>query len=124
MPRARLVLGINAGTSGCLYRFTRGNLGRADQESGFIAGMLENLGEHVRECLRRAEESAERAKREPNLDIQRDFLEMEGRWLKLALSFQFLERLGSFTRNNNQKRTELSRRLEQLNHAIKGENKP
>ena len=35
--------------------------------------MLENLGEHVRECLRRAEESTERAKREPNPDIQRDF---------------------------------------------------
>jgi hypothetical protein len=51
--------------------------------------MLENLGEHVLECLRRAEESAERAKREPNPDIQRDFLEMEGRWLRLALSYQF-----------------------------------
>ena len=86
--------------------------------------MLENLGEHVRECLRRAEESAERAKREPNPDIQRDFLEMEGRWLRLASSYQFLERLGSFTSYNNQKRTELSRRLEQLNRVVKGENKP
>ena len=51
--------------------------------------MLENLGEHVRECLRRAEESAERAKREPNPDIQRDFLEMEGRWLKLLQAISF-----------------------------------
>jgi len=86
--------------------------------------MLENLGEHVRECLRRAEESAERAKREPNPDIQRDFLEMEGRWLRLALSYQFLERLGSSTSYNNQKRAELSRRLQQLSRVIKGENKP
>ena len=86
--------------------------------------MLENVSEHVRECLRRAEESAGRAKRESNPDIQRDFLEMEGRWLKLALSYQFLERLGSFTSYNNQKRTELSRRLEQLNRVVKGENKP
>jgi hypothetical protein len=48
--------------------------------------MLENLDQEVRECLRRAEESAERAKRAPNPDIRRDFLEMEGRWLKLARS--------------------------------------
>jgi hypothetical protein len=54
---------------------------------------LENLRQHVRECLRRAEESAERAKRAPNPDIRRDFLEIEGRWLKLARSYQFLEQL-------------------------------
>ena len=58
--------------------------------------MLENLDQQVRECLRRAEESAERAKRAPNPDIRRDFLEMEGRWLNLARNYQFLERLGSF----------------------------
>jgi hypothetical protein len=63
---------------------------------------LENLDQQVRECLRRAEESAERAKRAPNPDIRRDFLEMEGRWLKLARSYQFLERLGSFATYNNE----------------------
>ena len=50
-----------------------------------------------------AEESAERAKRAPNPDIRLDFLEMEGRWLKLARSYQFLERLGSFTTYNNER---------------------
>ncbi len=89
-----------------------------------VPAMLENLGQQVRECLRRAEESAERAKREPNPDIRRDFLEMEGRWLKLARSYQFLERLGSFTTFNNERRTELSRRLEQLNWVIKGDRGP
>jgi hypothetical protein len=86
--------------------------------------MLENLDQEVRECLRRAEESAERAKRAPNPDIRRDFLEMEGRWLKLARSYQFLERLGSFTTYNNERRTELSRRLAQFNRVIKGDHKP
>src|SRR4029079_2904991 len=92
------------------------------QNLGVSAAMLENLGEHVLECLRRAEESAERAKREPNPDIQRDFLEMEGRWLRLALSYQFLEQLGSFTSYNNQNRAQISRMLEQLSRVIKGEN--
>jgi hypothetical protein len=86
--------------------------------------MLENLDQQVRECLRRAEESAERAKRAPNPDIRRDFLEMEDRWLKLARNYQFLERLGSFRAYNNERRTELSRRLEQFNRVIKGGDKP
>jgi hypothetical protein len=84
--------------------------------------MLQNISEHVRECLRRAEESAKRAKHEPNPILQQDFLEMEGRWLRLALSYQFLERLGSFTSHNNEKRAELSRRLEQLNRLLKDGN--
>jgi hypothetical protein len=84
--------------------------------------MLENLSEQVRECLRRAEDCAERAKREPNSSFKCDFLEMEGRWLKLARSYQFLEQLSSFTTYNNQKQTELSARLEQLNCLLgKGE---
>ena len=84
--------------------------------------MLENLSEQVRECLRRAEDCTERAKREPNPSFKCDFLEMEGRWLKLARSYQFLEQLSSFTTYNNQKQTELSARLEQLNRLLgKGE---
>jgi hypothetical protein len=42
----------------------------------------------------------------------------------LARSYQFLEQLSSFTTYNNQKRTELSTRLEQLNRVLgKGERK-
>ena len=40
------------------------NLDRSNQRVWAIAAMLENLGDHVRERLRRAEESAEGAKRE------------------------------------------------------------
>ncbi|PWT82634.1 MAG: hypothetical protein C5B58_07905 [Acidobacteria bacterium] len=68
--------------------------------------MLENLSEQVRECLRRAEDCAERLKRELNPDSKKDFLEMEDRWLKLARSYQFLDQLSSFTTYNNQKQTE------------------
>ena len=62
--------------------------------------MLENLSEQVRDCLRRAEDCAERAKREPNPSFKCDLLEMERRWLKLARSYQFLEQLSSFTTYN------------------------
>jgi hypothetical protein len=80
--------------------------------------MLENLSEQVLDCLRSAEESAERAKQEPSPCIRRDLLEMERRWLKLARSYQTLGQLGMFTTYNNQRRTELSRRLELLNRML------
>ena len=76
--------------------------------------MLQKVSERVRECLQRADESAERAKRERNPSIQRDFLEMQDRWLKLAQSYQFLEQLETFTTHNQKGQTELSRRLDQL----------
>src|SRR5215475_7589367 len=80
--------------------------------------MLQNVNQQVLECLRRADDCAERAKREPNPSLQQDFLEMENRWLKLARSYQFLEQLGLFTAHNNQRRSELSRRLGQLNRFL------
>jgi hypothetical protein len=49
------------------------------------------LSEQVRECLRHADDCAERAKREPNPDIQREFLEIENCWLKQACSYELLE---------------------------------
>ena len=89
-----------------------------------VTDMLENLSEQVRECLRRAEDCAERAKREPHPSLKRDFLEMEERWLKLSRSYQFLDQLSSFTTHNSQMRTELSARLEQLHSVLgKGERK-
>ena len=55
--------------------------------------MLANLSAEVRECLRHAEDCAERAKMEPSPALQRDYIEMERRWLKLARSYQLCERL-------------------------------
>jgi hypothetical protein len=76
--------------------------------------MLANLSAEVRECLRHAEDCAERAKTEPNPALQRDYIEMEKRWLKLARSYQLFERLQTFSTHQ---RGELSDRLEQLKLA-------
>jgi hypothetical protein len=80
--------------------------------------MLQKLSERVRECLRHADDYAERAKREPNPDIRGEFLEMENRWLKQACSYQLLEQLAFFTTHNNQNRAELSRRLARLDRLV------
>ena len=70
--------------------------------------MLANLSAEVRECVWHAEDCSERAKIEPNPAIQRDYLEMERRWLKLA------ERMRTFSVHEDRQRGELSDRLEQL----------
>ena len=80
--------------------------------------MLANLSPEVRECLSHAEDCAERAKIEPNPAIQRDFIEMERRWLKLARNYQLFERLQTFSAHQEQKRGELSDRLEQLKRKL------
>lgn len=83
---------------------------------GISQVMLENLTKDVQECLRRARDCAERAKSEPDPAIQRDFFDMEGRWLKLARSFQFLEQLQTGSAHNGV--GELSDRLDQLNQRL------
>jgi hypothetical protein len=44
-------------------------------------------------CLHHAEKCARRAKIEPDPNLARDFLNMERRWLNLALSHAFAKRL-------------------------------
>ena len=80
--------------------------------------MLANLSAEVRECLRHAEDCAERAKIEPSPALQRDYIEMERRWLKLARSYQLCERLQAFSAYDEQQRRELSDRLEQLKRKL------
>jgi hypothetical protein len=80
--------------------------------------MLANLSAEVRECLWHAEDCSERAKREPNPAIQRDYMEMERRWLKLARSYQSFERIQTFSAHEEQQRGELSDRLEQLKRKL------
>ena len=79
--------------------------------------MLENLSAEVRACLRHAENCAERAKAEPDPALQRDFIEMERRWVQLARSYLSFERLQTFPPYREQQRGELSDRLEQLKLA-------
>jgi hypothetical protein len=83
--------------------------------------MLQDLSPEVRECLRHAEDCAQRAKIEPNPTVQRDFFDMERRWLKLARSYQYLEQLSSFTAHNQQLRASLSERLKQLDDQIRAQ---
>ena len=58
--------------------------------------MLNNLGDAVRECLRRAEACHRQAKTALNAHAIEHFLKMEQRWLFLAQSRQFAERIQRF----------------------------
>ena len=55
--------------------------------------MLLNVSAQVRECGRHAEECARQAKAQTNPKFQQDFLDLERRWLRLARSYEFSERL-------------------------------
>ena len=59
--------------------------------------MLNNLSEQIRECLQHAENCARKAAAQTNSKLKEDFLEMEQRWLFLARSYEFTERLGDFS---------------------------
>jgi PAS domain S-box-containing protein len=60
--------------------------------------LLQNLSERVRLCYERAAEACEHAEGTLDPDAKADFLAMERRWLLLARSYQFGERLDDFTR--------------------------
>ena len=76
------------------------------------------------ECLQRAKECAERAKHAQNPALQRDFIDMEARWLKLARSYQFAEQLQTFTSHNEGQRTLISERLERLTRYLANKSEP
>jgi hypothetical protein len=59
--------------------------------------MLQNLSNEIRECYLRAEECKGRADTAKTPAARTDFLDMEDRWLSLAHSYEFAERLSSFT---------------------------
>jgi len=59
--------------------------------------MLQNLSEEIRECLRRAEECKRLSKTATSPSAIEDYLNMEHRWLTLARSYEFAERLLKFT---------------------------
>jgi hypothetical protein len=69
--------------------------------------MLRNLSSDVLECLRHAEDCAAQAKYQTNPALQRDYFDLELRWLKLARSYQFAQQLQTFA-------SQLTQRLEQL----------
>jgi hypothetical protein len=59
--------------------------------------MLNNLSKQIRECLDHAEDCARKAAAQTDPKLKEDFLDMERRWLVLAKSYGFSERLGDFT---------------------------
>jgi hypothetical protein len=66
--------------------------------------MLQNLSEEIRECLLRAEECKRLSKTALTLSAIKDSLDMEQRWLNLARSYEFTERVSRFTGNRKQQR--------------------
>ena len=55
--------------------------------------MLNNLNEEICECYRHAEDCALKAIAHSDLELKQDFLDLEQRWLFLARSYEFSERL-------------------------------
>jgi len=63
--------------------------------------MLRNLSEEIRDCLRRAEECKRLSKTALSASAIQDYLDMEQRWLSLAHSYDFTERLSRFTKTRS-----------------------
>jgi hypothetical protein len=61
--------------------------------------MLESVSAQISECLRQAEECARRATGYDDPKLRQGYLDGERRWLKLAQSLEFSERLDRFTSN-------------------------
>jgi hypothetical protein len=57
--------------------------------------MLRRLSKEIAECYRRAGDA--RGEQEYDIIVKQDFLDMEQRWLSLAHSYEFTERLLNFT---------------------------
>jgi hypothetical protein len=68
--------------------------------------MLQNLSADIRECYQRAEQCRRAAETAHTPSAKDDFLDMERRWLSLAHSYEFAERLSDYT-------TPFSRRKQQ-----------
>jgi hypothetical protein len=69
-----------------------------------------NLSKEIRECLRRAEECNRLAEAALTESGRADYLDdMERRWLSLARSYEFAERLSRFTEPHRKENGEVDR---------------
>jgi hypothetical protein len=59
--------------------------------------VLNNLSGDIRECLQHAEDCARKAAAQTDPKVKQDFLDMERRWLSLARSYEFTERISDFS---------------------------
>ena len=75
-----------------------------DQSRSRLCGservMLANLSEQIRDCLDHAEECARKAADQTDPGLRNDFLRLEKRWLELARSWEFADRLDRFTKDS------------------------
>ena len=62
-------------------------------KSRLLDCVMLKLTEEIAECYRRAHESREQAERTPDPSLKQDFLDLERRWLSLARSYEFSERV-------------------------------
>jgi len=62
--------------------------------------VLNNVSEQIRECYRHAEDCARKAAAQTDPELNASFLDLERRWLVLARSYDFTERLNSFTKSS------------------------
>jgi hypothetical protein len=51
------------------------------------------ISEQVRECRQYAEHCAQNAQNQSDPELRQNYLEMQNRWLSLACSYEFSERL-------------------------------
>jgi len=69
--------------------------------------VLNNLSEQVRECLRHADDCGHQAAAQTCAKRKQDFLDLERRWLHLARSYEFTDRLDDFCRAAKRKTADL-----------------
>jgi PAS domain S-box-containing protein len=74
--------------------------------------MLQKPSEQVQACLERAFEAERKACGSADPALKADFLEMEKRWVALARSYEFAERLTEFTAENANWRRKFDERLQ------------
>jgi hypothetical protein len=71
--------------------------------------VLNNLSEQIRECYRHAEDCARKATSQTDPQTKADFLDLERRWLLLAQSYEFSERLHDFSGETKRNEDKLPR---------------
>ena len=71
--------------------------------------MPKNVSEEIRECYRHAEDCARKAATQTDPKRKENFFELEQRWLFLARSWEFAERLTDFSDEAKRKEDELSK---------------
>lgn len=59
--------------------------------------MVQKTREDVTYCYQRAEKSRRMSERETDPARQQEYADMEQRWIKLAISYQFAEQINSYS---------------------------